>query len=397
MRVLHVGKALPPAPGGMETYLADLLRAQVKQGLEVAALVHEWPGVPAPHEPSFGGARIYTCPSHGQLVYAPLSPGFPWMLQRAIETFRPQLLHLHLPNTSAFAALLLPAARRLPWVLHWHADVDPQALDWRLRLAYRLYRPLETAMLRRAARVVVTSRAYLEASPTLGRWRARCEVVPLGIDFDRLPEAPHREVEEARAQWPCPSEPRFLAVGRLAYYKGFEVFLEALAQCPQGSLLVVGDGPRRTFLEQRVHQLGLGSRVRMMGSIAALDGQPVLAPYFAACDLLCLPSLDRSEAFGLVLLEARRYGRPVVASDVPGSGIRWVVETAGGGQLVAPGHAPSLATALLRAGMEAGRVAAAPEPAAVEALRSAFSIELGARRLTPIYERALASTARRAP
>ena len=397
MRVLHVGKALPPAPGGMETYLADLLRAQVKQGLEVAAPVHEWPGVPAPHEPSFGRARIYICPSHGQLVYAPLSPGFPWMLQRAIETFRPQLLHLHLPNTSAFAALLLPAARRLPWVLHWHADVDPQALDWRLRLAYHLYRPLETAMLRRAARVVVTSRAYLEASPTLGRWRARCEVVPLGIDFDRLPEVPHREVEEALAQWPCPSEPRFLAVGRLAYYKGFEVLLEALAQCPQGSLLVVGDGPRRTFLEQRVHQLGLGSRVRMMGSIAALDGRPVLAPHFAACDLLCLPSLDRSEAFGLVLLEARRYGRPVVASDVPGSGIRWVVETAGGGQLVAPGHAPSLATALSRARVGAGRVAAAPEPAAVEALRSAFSIDLGARRLTPIYERALASTAPHAP
>lgn len=394
MRILHVGKALPPAPGGMETYLADLLRAQVRQGLQVAALVHEWPGFAAPEEAAFGGAALYTCPSHGQLVYAPLSPGFPRMLQRAIDAFRPDLLHLHLPNTSAFSALLLPAARRLPWVLHWHADVDPRVLDWRLRLAYRLYRPLETAMLRRAACVVTTSHAYLDASPTLEAWRPRCQVVPLGLDFDRLPPVSPAEAECVRLQWPQPEEPRILAVGRLAYYKGFEVLVRALAWCPRGSLLVVGDGPMRTTLEREVRRLGLCNRVRLAGSIPAVAGRPVLAPYFAASDLLCLPSLDRSEAFGLVLLEARRYGRPVVASDVPGSGIRWVVETAGGGHLVPPGDAERLADAMCRA-LDGPRQAAAPPPVAPpEALRQDFSIEVGAQRIAGIYAAALRETVR---
>ncbi|MEN9417847.1 MAG: hypothetical protein RI988_1467, partial [Pseudomonadota bacterium] len=160
MRVLHVGKALPPVPGGIETYLGDLLRAQASLGLQVAALVHRAPGEPAPDAESFGGASVYTCASHGQLLYAPISPGFPLALHRAIHDFAPDVLHLHVPNTSAFAALLVPAARRLPWVLHWHNDVDAAALDWRLRLAYPFYRPLETALLRRAACVVTTSLAY---------------------------------------------------------------------------------------------------------------------------------------------------------------------------------------------------------------------------------------------
>ena len=69
------------------------------------------------------GACIYRAPSYGRLLYAPVSPAFPFWLARAIREFQPDLLHLHLPNTSAFGALLVPAARRLPWVIHWHADM----------------------------------------------------------------------------------------------------------------------------------------------------------------------------------------------------------------------------------------------------------------------------------
>jgi glycosyltransferase involved in cell wall biosynthesis len=401
MRVLHVGKALPPAPGGMESYLADLLRAQQRHGLEVAALVHEWPGFAAPEVAQFSGIRLYTCPSHGQFVYAPLSPGFPQALHRALADFRPQVLHLHLPNTSAFSALLLPAARRLPWVLHWHADVDPQAIDWRLRMAYQAYRPLESALLKRAARVVATSQAYLDGSPTLSRWRQRCEVVPLGIDLSRLPDVTPEAIRRVRSQWPRPQEPCFLAVGRLTYYKGFEVLLQALSVSPRGSLVLVGDGPRRSALELEVRRLGLGGRVRLLGALAGSLGEPVLAPWFAACDALCLPSLDRSEAFGIVLLEAARYGRRLVASDVPGSGVGWVTRTVGsvgGWQLVPPGNAPALADALQMVAPQCSNLLSGDPVASIErtpddpvasgcALEDLFSIDKGARDLARLYAR----------
>ena len=101
MRVLHVGKFYPPYAGGIENFLADLLAAQQALGIEIAALVHHHlPGwhaeVPRSSEP---GPRIYRAPCLGRIVYAPLSPSFPWWLDKVIRDFAPDLLHLHLPNT----------------------------------------------------------------------------------------------------------------------------------------------------------------------------------------------------------------------------------------------------------------------------------------------------------
>lgn len=72
-----------------------------------------------------------------------MSPQFPSWLKRVIRRERPIILHFHLPNTSAFWALAVPEARRLPWVVHWHADVVASDRDQRLKLAYPVYRPLE--------------------------------------------------------------------------------------------------------------------------------------------------------------------------------------------------------------------------------------------------------------
>ncbi|MCC9002203.1 MAG: glycosyltransferase, partial [Candidatus Competibacter sp.] len=144
MRVLHVGKYYPPFAGGMEHFLADLLPALQAQGVTSAALVHhERPGRRGQWPASVDPLPIYRAPCFGRLLYAPLSPAFPFWLNRILCEFRPDLLHLHLPNTSAFWVMASTAARRLPWVVHWHADVVASLIDRRLALAYRLYRPLE--------------------------------------------------------------------------------------------------------------------------------------------------------------------------------------------------------------------------------------------------------------
>lgn len=120
MRVLHVGKYYPPFAGGMEHFLADLLPALRVHGVVPAALVHdERRGLSGRRPAPSDSPAIYRAPCFGQMLYAPLSPAFPFWLNRAIRDFRPDLLHLHLPNTSAFWALTIPAARRLPWVVQW--------------------------------------------------------------------------------------------------------------------------------------------------------------------------------------------------------------------------------------------------------------------------------------
>ena len=343
MRVLHVGKFYPPFAGGMEYFLADLLAAQTKLGLPVAALVHdEGPGWQA-RTPPLGTPPplIYRAPCLGRLLYAPLSPSFPYWLNRVIREFDPHLLHLHLPNTSAFAALALPRARRLPWVVHWHADVVASTIDRRLALAYQLYRPFEQRLLGHSQAIIATSPPYLDASLALRPWRERCEVIPLGLDPNRLPVPTNASLAWAEGAWGGQG-PRVLTIGRLTYYKGHEVLIRALARLPRVRGLIVGGGEYQKRLQGLIQELALGDRVRLLG----YQHEDQLAALLATCDLFSLPSLERTEAFGLVLLEAMHYAKPIVVSDIPGSGAPWVVRQASNGLLHDPGDPAALSRAI---------------------------------------------------
>lgn len=342
-RSLHVGKYFPPFTGGMEHFLADLLSAMHERGAAVAALVHEHrPPRQAEGETSWP-FPVQRVPSYGRLVYAPVSPGFPRELARSIRQFKPDILHLHLPNTSAFCALAVPSARRLMWVVHWHSDVVASTLDRRLTLAYPLYRPLEQRLLARAVAIIATSPPYLESSDALTHWREKCRAIPLGLDPEGLPAPGAEELAAAHARWGG-SDLRVLTVGRLSYYKGHEVLLDAVARVPGVRLIIVGGGEREALLRARIQQLRLDGRAELAGNCPAAERNALLA----TCDLFCLPSVERTEAFGMVLLEAMRYERPVLASAIPGSGVGWVVQDRVTGLLVPPGDAEALAAGLAR-------------------------------------------------
>ena len=107
LRILHVGKFFPPYMGGMEVFLADLIEAQRSQGSEAVALVH---GTPLPDDPHW----LIRVPVQFNLVYAPIAIGFRSALGRAIRTFQPDVLHLHLPNNSAKYRLNLYCFQFLP-------------------------------------------------------------------------------------------------------------------------------------------------------------------------------------------------------------------------------------------------------------------------------------------
>ncbi|EXJ17192.1 glycosyltransferase [Imhoffiella purpurea] len=339
MRVLHVGKYFPPFAGGMEYFLGDLLPALRKQNVEVAALVHADARSAATRHPAADDpVPVYRAPCLGRLLYAPISPAFPIWLNRLIHEIEPDLLHLHLPNTSAFAALSIPAARRIPWVVHWHSDVVASAIDPRLALAYRLYRPFEQALLAKARAIIATSPDYLESSAALAPWRHRCHVIPLGLDSDRIRNPKPEALDTAERLWAEPGT-RILAVGRLTYYKGHEILLEAAAKLPDTRILIVGTGDLHQPLQAKIVEMRLASRVGLTGFMP----DSTLNALLASCDLLCLPSLERTEAFGLVQLEAMRFGKPVVVSDIPGSGTGWVVREAGHGRLTPPGDPSQLA------------------------------------------------------
>jgi glycosyltransferase involved in cell wall biosynthesis len=337
MRVLHVGKYYAPQRGGIERYTQALAEWCVADGDAVAVLVHQRPGCWRPAQDAVGGVEVRRAGCIAAPLYTPLSPGYPRQFARALREFQPELLHLHLPNPSCFVALASPAARRLPWVVHWHADVPPDSPDWRLRSAYRLYRPFERALLARAGAIVATSQPYLDASTALQPWRDKVRVVPLGIAA-APPALPMPGL------WPAQAGLRLLAVGRLSRYKGFDVLIAALARVADATLLLVGRGECDRELRAAAAAHGVADRLVFAGEL----DDATLASAYAAADAFVLPSLDRSEAFGVVLLEAMRAGIAVVASAIQGSGIGTVVGDGESGLLVAPGDAGALATAIGR-------------------------------------------------
>lgn len=390
MRVLHIGKFFPPHPGGIERTSADLCVGLAAKGIEVAMLAHAEPGTRHTTTQRIDDVEVTLVACFGRLLYAPISPTFPVWLRRVITRFRPEILHLHVPNTSAFSALMLPSARRLPWILHWHADIPIDSRHAGLRVGYSLYRPWEQALLRRARAIIVTSPDYAESSAALEPWRSKVHVVPLGISDVSAPQPDNAK----SILWP--SAPlRLLAVGRLSYFKGFDVLLRAVADVPEASLVLVGDGECGDELRRLAKTLNIESRVNFAGRIDMTpDGNAKLASAYASADIVCLPSTERAESFGIVLVEAMRAGIPVICSSIPGSGVNYVVRDGETGVMVVPGDSMSLAAAIrrLRDDVELRRkLGAAGRRRFVEE----FTLDASVRRTLALYQEVLDENPRR--
>ena len=368
MKILHVGKYFSPFSGGLENYMRDAMVALGRQGIESTALVHRHSFSVTTTDDVFNADghsfHVVRTGLWARLSFAPISPTFAWQLRRLIKSFKPDILHLHLPNASAFWALLLPSARRIPWVVHWHADVITSDQGVLMKLLYVLYKPFERALLKRAQAIVATSLPYRDSSKSLQPWINKCHVVPLGVDakrfipngtlatgpdksavgesssaaYDDQPDAHTHKRARSQQSWPLL---QVLAVGRLTYYKGFRYLIEAAAKASNIHINLVGQGDQEKELKALATSLKVQDRVTFHGVLSDAD----LAQQMIQADCICLPSIERTEAFGMVLLEAMYFGKATVISDVSGSGMGWIVDDGITGLKVTPADAGALATA----------------------------------------------------
>lgn len=315
-RILHIGKYFPPHRGGMETVLRDQMNMQTRdEGLQVAAVVHSSERrLTDKVEVQPLGYRVRYAARWFTAIFAPIAPFFAWSVYREIRELDPDEIKIHMPNLSAFWLLFLPAARERKWVVLWHSDVLPSKHSLGLRVFYRFYKPFETWLLKRVDVVIATSPPYLETSEPLEPFRDKCVVEPLEIDVERIP----REIREAPQPPKAAGEGvRVLCVGRLTYYKDFATAIRAVAAIPNAQLHIVGEGEERRNLEAIIQQLGVGNRVKLLGELA----DELVWDQFTWCDVHVLPSIERTEAFGLVILEARSFEKLSLNSEIEGSGM----------------------------------------------------------------------------
>jgi len=383
MKILHIGKYFSPFSGGLENYMRDVMVALGRHGVDSAAIVHR-------HSLSLKTSNeIYSVDDRdfqvvrtamwAKLLFTPVSPGFPWHLRRLIKTFRPDILHLHLPNPSAFWALLLPSARKIPWLVHWHADVITTQQSRLMKLFYLLYRPFERAVLKRATAIVATSLPYRDSSTPLQPWIDKCHIVPLGVDVNNLVGAPSKA---GRSYGPL----QVLAIGRLTYYKGFQYLIEAAAKTPDIQVNLVGHGDQAKQLKALAASLKLRDRVIFHGVLSKNE----LAQLMTQADCICLPSTERTEAFGMVLLEAMYFGKATVVSDVPGSGMGWIVDEGITGLKVKPADAGALVAAFEWLGANRDALARMGD-CGKEKFDSQFEINHSAKGLMAVYQQVLST------
>lgn len=323
MKVLHLGKFYPPHRGGMETHL-QCLAAGLRQRVELQVVVAN------DHRDSVyeiaDGVPVHRL---GQLVQVAATPLCPRLLSHLRST-RADIVHIHWPNPAAILAWLA-SGHSGHLVITYHSDVIRQT-----SLA-RLFAPALNAALQQADAIIATSPEYIDSSPVLSHWRNKCRVLPLGVaESAFLPAAPGL-VNAVRARYPGPL---IFSVGRLVYYKGFEYLIRAMGGTA-GQLVIAGDGPLRERLQGLIDACGLSSRVFL---VSGLSDEEVHAHY-AAADVFVLPSVARSEAFGLVQVEAMAASLPVVNTRLP-SGVPYVSLHGVSGLTVPPADVPALRGAL---------------------------------------------------
>lgn len=329
MKVLQLGKYYPPYAGGMESHLALLCEA-LRPEVELEVLVSNTG--PRTVREVIAGVPLTRCAELLNLASTSINPTMPLELSRRDY----DLLHLHFPHPmGALAYLASRKPRRHALVITYQSDIVRQ-----VRLA-RLYAPLMHRVMAKAAAIICTSPQYLASSPTLQRFRHKCRIIPMGIDLSRWEITPRVEQEAAAIAARYPGR-RLIAVGRLIYYKGFEHLIRAMASV-DAQLLLVGDGPQRPKLLALARSVGVSERVHFLGSVP----DALLPAHYRACQLFAFPSVARSEAYGLVQLEAMACGLPVVNTALD-SGVTFVSRDGESGLTVPPGDARALAEAINR-------------------------------------------------
>ena len=330
MKILQLGKFYP-LRGGVEVVMHKLAVGLSERGIPCDLFYASLDGDTTdielnPHCHIFRSKTLFKAKA------TMISPQMIVKLRRLRRDY--DIIHIHHPDPMAALALYLSGFRGKV-VLHWHADIVRQ----NKLLSY--YKPLQSWLIRRADLIVGTSPVYIKESDALRDVQQKTVVVPIGVTSpDTQYVAPTPPVLEQFRD-----KTIVFTLGRLVTYKGFDYLIEAARFLPDNYVVLIGgDGNQRSALEAKIVAEGVEDKVKLLGFIP----QDHLTAYFKACRLFCLSSVDKREAFAIVQVEAMAFGKPIVSTNIPGSGVPWVNKDGVSGLTVKPCDSRALADAIVQ-------------------------------------------------
>ncbi|WP_409275602.1 glycosyltransferase family 4 protein [Pseudomonas sp. KCJK9111] len=328
IKVLHFFKTYyPDSMGGIEQVIFQIAEGTQAHGIEPEVL----------YLSSRGAARNEPVANHlthrAKLDLHVASTGFSLSAFKDFAELarKADIVHFHFPWPYMD---LVHFATRLnkPTVVSYHSDIVKQ--KWLLKL----YQPLMNRFFSSVDRIVASSPNYAAHSPVLTQFKDKVSIIPYGLDRSTYPKASAEKLAYWRQRL---GERFFLFVGALRYYKGLDYLLEA-ARISGLPVVIMGGGFLEQQLRQQASDAGL-SQVQFLGGLPDEDKVALLE----LCYAFTFPSHLRSESFGISLLEAAMYGKPLISCEM-GSGTTFINLADQTGLVVPPRDAPALAQAMQR-------------------------------------------------
>lgn len=295
IKVLEVNKLYTPQIGGIETIVQNIAE-NLKHRANIKVLVCQPKGKTV--KEWVNGVFVIRCASFGTVFSMPLSLCFFSYFRKLSKTA--DLIHIHVPFPLADLACLLSGYQGKV-VVSWHSDIVRQ------KKILLVYKPLLNWLIRRADCIVAATQEHIDSSPFIRPYAEKCRIIPYGLN-----------IEEYRIKGTVLTDRlnrktyvKALFVGRLVYYKGIGVLLQAMKRVKGCELFLVGSGKKEKDWKESAKEIK--DRVHFLGALSSED----LKKAFSDCDFLVLPSVEKSESFGIVQLEAMVYGKPVINTALP--------------------------------------------------------------------------------
>jgi len=345
MKILEVLTYYRPWVSGLTIYVERLSRALVEQGHDVTVLTSQYE--PAlPRYDVMHGVKIVRIPVALRISKGVLMPDFgpmAWKLSRQTD-----VLHLHLPQFDAPGLALRGRLLRKPVVLTYHCDLQlPVGLF--NKMIDRVVQIQNSTAGQLADAVVTYTRDYAIHSPYLSQFVDRkLAIIPPPITLEPATDA---DVADFRAKHALGNRPVIGISARLAAEKGVEILLQALPRVLEAypDALVLHAGPYKNIIGEEAYAARLAPLFKQYEAhyklLGTLHGEELTA-FYRSLDVLCICSLNSTESFGLVQIEAMRNGVPVASCNLPG--VRQPVTMTGMGEVSAVGDPNALAEAIIR-------------------------------------------------
>ena len=329
MKILQLGKTYPLI-GGVDKVIFELSKGISQREIQCDVLCASIDN--KNHEVvSNKYSTFFVTKSFRKIAATWISPQMIFKLRGIVHNY--DIIHIHHPDPMAALALLFSNTKGKKIVLHWHSDIVKQ------KLLLKFYNPLQNWMIRRADNIIATSSIYAQGSRYINKYVDKTIIIPIGVEVNYgVLSGLKKQINNKYV-----GKKIIYSLGRLCYYKGFEYLIDSAKYLDESYVILIGGtGPLVNKLSEKIEHANIGHKVKLLGKIA--DNE--MGTYFSECTLFCFPSIEKSEAFGIVQIEAMSFGKPIIATTIKDSGVSWVNKHGYSGLNVEPRNSQELANAI---------------------------------------------------